>query len=58
MKINNFNSNIRVNNQNVNTNPYQKTKPMPLDSVSFSHNIKDNEQKFVALREEISKEII
>ena len=38
-------------------NNFQKTKPMPMDSVSFSTNIKDNEKKFLELREQISKEM-
>lgn len=59
MKINNFNSNIRVNNQNVNTNPYQKTKPMPMDSVTFSgvQPKMSNDEKFIELREKISKDM-
>lgn len=49
-------SHFKIGKANKNNN-IQKTKPMPLDSVSFSHSIKDNEQKFVALREEISKDM-
>ena len=56
MKIQNLIQHFKIEKTNSSNN-IQKTKPMPLDSVSFSHNIKDNEQKFVALREEISKEM-
>lgn len=42
-----------TNNQNVQT----KTKPMPMDSVSFSSNIKENEKNFIELREKISKDM-
>ena len=56
MKIQNLMSHFKIGKANKNNN-IQKTKPMPLDSVSFSHSIKDNEQKFVALREEISKDM-
>ena len=56
MKIQNLIPHFKIKKTNSSNN-IQKTKPMPLDSVSFSHNIKDNEQKFVALREEISKEM-
>lgn len=43
-----------VNNQTKIQNNQLKTKPMPMDSVSFSHNIKDNEQKFIALRDRLA----
>lgn len=39
------------------TDKIQKTKPMPMDSVSFSVNIKENEKNFVELRERISKDL-
>ena len=42
-----------ANNQNI----QPKTKPMPMDSVSFSSNIKENEKNFVELREKISKDM-
>ena len=61
MKINNFMQNLKItNNNNKNVNPYPKTKPMPMDSVSFSgvtQPIKTNDEKFVELREEISKDM-
>ncbi|MGN1125074.1 MAG: M2 family metallopeptidase [Candidatus Gastranaerophilaceae bacterium] len=56
MKIQNIMTNLKIDKTN-NTNKVQKTKPMPLDSVSFSNNIKENEQKFIALRENISKDM-
>ena len=36
MKINNFNPNNKINSQSVSKNSYPKTKPLPMDSVSFS----------------------
>ncbi len=61
MKINNFMQNMKItNNKTDNKNPYPKTKPMPMDSVSFSGvtaPIKTNDEKFVELREEISKDM-
>ena len=59
MKINNFNPNNKINSQSVSRNPFPKTKPMPMDSVSFSGVTlpKTNDEKFVALREKISKDM-
>lgn len=59
MKINNFNPNNKINSQSVSRNPFPKTKPMPMDSVSFSGVTlpKTNDEKFVELREKISKDM-
>ena len=59
MKINNFNPNNKINSQSVSRNPFPKTKPMPMDSVSFSgvQSKMSNDEKFVELREKISKDM-
>ena len=56
MQIRNILPNASVNNSKI-SKDIIKTKPMPMDSVSFSTNIKENEKNFVKLREEISKEM-
>ncbi len=56
MQIRNILPSVQVNNSKV-SNDTVKTKPMPMDSVSFSTNIKENEKNFVKLREEISKDM-
>ena len=54
MNIRNIIPNFMVKNQTKATNNMPKTKPMPMDSVSFSGSIKDNEQKFIALRDKLA----
>lgn len=54
-KINLFKSNAINKTNNKTIQP--KTKPIPMDSVSFSTNIKENEKNFVELREKISKDM-
>ena len=54
MDIRSILPNFTVKQQTQTTNNMPKTKPMPMDSVSFSTNIKDNEQKFVNLRDKIA----
>ena len=56
MQIRNILPSFKVNNTTV-SNDTVKTKPMPMDSVSFSTNIKENEKNFINLREEISKDM-
>ena len=56
MKINNIAQALGINNTQKTNNAYPKTKPMPMDSVSFSNTVKQtNDEKFVELREKISK---
>ena len=43
MDIRSILPNFTVKQQTQTTNSMPKTKPMPMDSVSFSTNIKDNE---------------
>ena len=56
MNIKNIIPKFAVNFKGTN-NIQPKTKPIPMDSVSFSTNIKENEQNFVELREQISKDM-
>ena len=53
MDIRSIIPNLSVKQTKIQNN-IPKTKPMPMDSVSFSTNIKDNEQKFVALRDKLA----
>ena len=55
MKINNISGIFNINNTKK-AEIHPKTKPMPMDSVSFSGIAKTqtNDEKFVALRDEIS----
>jgi peptidyl-dipeptidase A len=58
MNIQKIVSGISVNFKgNTEQSNFPKTKPMPLDSVSFSHKTSDNEKKFIKLRDEISKDM-
>lgn len=57
MNINKITQALGINNTIKTSNVYPKTKPMPMDSVSFSNTVKpdvSNDEKFVALRDEIS----
>lgn len=56
MNINKITQAFGINNKSVSTPQFPKTKPMPMDSVSFSGVQKQptNDEKFVALRDEIS----
>lgn len=56
MKINNIIQTVSTNISKTAAN-FQKTKPMPLDSVSFSTKPLSNEQEFINLREKISPEM-
>ena len=58
MKINKFMQAININPAKKAEETFPKTKPMPADSVSFSHSVKpSNDQKFIELREDISKKM-
>ena len=54
MDIKNILPSVGVKAQAKVQNNLPKTKPMPMDSVSFSTNIKDNEQKFISLRDRLA----
>ena len=56
IKINNIIQTVSTNISKTAAN-FQKTKPMPLDSVSFSTKPLSNEQEFINLREKISPEM-